>query len=188
MKKLNTMNFFSKTKYKIWIFFLKKRNIILNYNKPFNWNTKVSDSKNILICMPSNKAEINIANQYLDKITLKQDQKIDIVYLDRFKENFNQCNCYNRKYLYPDVKNINHFPIKKTTISYIDNQYDITIDLNKGINILSNYITATKAKNISVGFSNEISKDFLTATIMLNDQSEYSKNIKTIFELVEIKN
>ncbi|MEA3500317.1 MAG: hypothetical protein U9R41_04770 [Candidatus Marinimicrobia bacterium] len=160
----------------------------MNYNKSFNWNTKVNDSKNILICMPSNKVEINIVNQFLDKITLKQDQKIDIIYLDRFKEDFILYNYYNREYLYPNVKNINHFPIKEAAISYIDNQYDITIDLNTGINILSNYIAATKAKNISVGFNNKFSKDFLTATIMENDQSEYNNSIKTIFQLVEIKN
>jgi len=182
------MNCFQQIKYKIWIFLLTKRNIILNYNKPVNWNTKINTSNKFLICMPSNKAEIDIVNQFLNNIILKQNQTIDIIFADKFQENFKQFNYYNKKYLYPKVKNINHFPIKKVITSNIDNKYDITIDLNMGINILSNYIAATKAKNISVGFNNKFSKDFLTTTVILNSQSGYSNSIKTIFKLVEIIN
>ena len=182
------MNYFQKIKYKIWIFLLKRGGKILSNKESINWGRKINNSNKFLICMPSNEVEMNITNQLFENITLKQNQTIDIIFLEKFQKDINQYNYYNKKYIYPNVKDINHFPIKKTLISYIDNQYDVTIDLNIGINILSNYIAATKAKNVSVGFNNKFSQDFLTATVILKDKSEYGNGIKTICKLLKIIN
>ncbi len=180
------MNIFKKIRYKLWVFTLKKSENILSNKESINWERKVNRSNKFLICMPSNKERFNLANQYFNEIILKAKHKIDIVYHNKFESIISQYNYYDKKYLYPKVENNNKIPIKKGIIENIDGQYDIAIDLNVDINILSNFITATKSKQVSIGFSNQFSEDFLTANIILKDKSGFSEGLKTICKLAKI--
>jgi hypothetical protein len=177
---------FEKFKYSAWSFYFQKEvEKLSRERKAYN----LSDAKKIGVLYDA--SEEAIYKKVSDFVSYLQNQKKLVKALGYLNQKMTPHYCMPKlAYDFYSVKDLNWYykPNNNFVKDFIEEEFDIVIDLNLNENLSSKYISGVSKAKFKVGIYDERNSDYYDMMIKVEDKNNLNEFIKQILHYLNILN
>ncbi len=167
---------FDQLRLRLWMNALRRKGKVLTFARPVSVQEQLAGMKKVCICMPPDHKYFYEARACLQEIRKPQTEILLVLShdLELLAEHHGKTEIYPQTLKKP-------FPLREDQVANIPKRFDVALDLSPEPTPMTAYITGTRGKKLTLGFSSGTLDPFYTALVEKGE--DYRASVMTLLAL-----